>query len=254
MRMQSSALQHLSRLLRWTILFRSIRLLLFSSLLAVTVVADDTEDRRDGPDWIPAGTVSPLVERRALETRARLESRSPDLQRQALGMIRTDIDTHGRGPMRIAATPLVVDLLGLEYRILETPRGYGVDAPTRLLALRVLADLGGEPARRQIRESILVDADETVRASAAELLAYAPGSEPQTDYHTVSEALIRAIRRGKGEQEVLRLLASAERLSHRAWNPEHPPLLEALVQISAGGYSSSIRRRAMSFLEDLSDR
>ncbi len=229
-------------------------MLLLTSLLAVAVVADDEADRRDGPDWIPAGTVSPAVERRALETRARLESRSPQLQRQALGMIQTDIETYGRGSMRIAATPLVVDLLGLEYRILETPRGYGVDTPTRLLALQVLADLGGEPARRQIRESLLIDADETIRASAAELLAYEPGSEPQTDYQTVSEALIQAIRRGEGEQEVLRLLVSAERLSHRVWNPEHPPLLEALVQISTGGYSSSIRRRAMSFLEDLSDR
>jgi len=176
------------------------------------------------------------------------------MQRQALGMIRTDIETYGRTSMRLAATPLVVDLLGLEYRILETPAGYGVDTPTRLLALQVLADLGGEPARQQIRESVLIDSDETVRASAAELLAHAPGSDPHADFHTVSDALFQAVRRREGEQEVLRLMNSAERLSHRVWNPEYAPLLEALVQISAGGYSSSIRRRAMSFLEDLSER
>ncbi|HKK49551.1 MAG TPA: hypothetical protein VJ932_10670, partial [Alkalispirochaeta sp.] len=80
-------------------------------------------ERIHGPDWIPVGTVSPAVERRAVETRARLESRSPTMQRQALGMIRTDIETYGRTSMRLAATPLVVDLLGLEYRILETPAG-----------------------------------------------------------------------------------------------------------------------------------
>ncbi len=228
--------------------------LLFWSLLPGTVVADDTEIRRDGPDWIPADTVSPEVERRAMEARARLESRSPELQREALGMIQADMETYGRGPMRIAATPLVVDLLGLEYRILETPRDYGVDTPTRLLALQVLADLGGETAREQIRESVFADADETIRSSAAELLARAPGSEPETDYQAVNDALARAVRRGSGDQEVLRLLASAERLSHRVWNPEYPPLLEALVQISSGSYSSSIRRRAMSFLEALSER
>lgn len=189
-----------------------------------------------------------------MEARARLESRAPRLQQQALGMIRSDIETYGRTSMRIAATPIVVDLLGQEYRILETPHGYGVDAPTRLLALQVLADLGGEPAREQLRESVRVDSDETVRASAALLLAHAAGSEPDIDYHVVGDALLRAVRRRDSDQEVARLLSAAEHLSHRAWDPEYLPLLEALVHISGDGYSSSIRRRAMSFLEDLSAR
>lgn len=223
-------------------------------LLVPGLAADDVGQRRDGPDWIPVGSVSPIVERRALETRARLESRSPRLQQEALGMIRSDIETYGRASMRIAATPLVVDLLGLEYRILETPRGHSVDVPTRLLALRVLADLGGDPARRQLRESVRIDSDETIRASAAQLLASIPGSEPDADYHTVGDALLRAVRRRDSEQEIARLLTAAERLSGRVWNREYPPLLESLIEISGGSYSSSIRRRAMSFLEDLSER
>jgi hypothetical protein len=169
-------------------------------------------------------------------------------------MIRADIRTYGRASMRIAATPLVVDLLGIEYRILETPQGFTVDAPTRLLALQVLADLGGEPARQQLRESVRIDSDETVRASAAHLLAHVPGSEPDADYRTVGDALFRAVSRRDSQEEISRLLLAAEQLSERVWNPEYPPLLQALVEIAGGGYSSSIRRRAMSFLEDLSER
>ncbi|MFO8043980.1 MAG: hypothetical protein R6U25_12315 [Alkalispirochaeta sp.] len=228
--------------------------LLIAGLLGAGLSADDQPDPRDGPDWIPVGSVSPEVERRALETRARLESRSPGLQRQALRMIRSDIETYGRASMRLAATPLVVDLLGMEYRILETPQGYTVDAPTRLLALQVLADLGGEPARGQLRESVRIDADGTVRASAAQLLARIPGSDPDSDYRTVGETLLRAVKRNDSPEEIARLLSATQQLSGRVWNAEHPAVLEALVALSGGTYSSSIRRRAMSFLEDLSAR
>lgn len=230
------------------------RLLVLLAVSLVAVPAQEADGRRDGPDWIPVGAVPPEVERRAMETRARLESRSPPLQRAALTAIRSDIDDWGRGAMRTAAVPLVVDLLSQEYRILETPRDYRVDADTRLQALGVLAELGGETARRQLRATIATDDDPAVRAAAGQYLASVPGGSPQEDFRAIARGIAASHRRGGPEGELYRLLRAAERMAEIVWDPEDPVLLEALVGIAGGSYSSSVRTRAMSFLESLSER
>ena len=186
--------------------------------------------------------------------RARFESRVPEFQRAALRTIQDDIPRYGRAAMRIAAAPLVIDLLSMEYRILETPRDFRIDAQTRLQALITLADLGGAPARKQLRSTLRDDSDGTIRSSAAALLAQVPGGDPELDYRAVGDAVARAVRAGAEDSELQRLIAAAQALSLRVWNPEYPPLLQALVQVAGGSYSSSTRNVAMSFLEDLVDR
>jgi hypothetical protein len=209
---------------------------------------------QENPDWIPVGSVPPEVVRRAVEMRARFESQVPEFQRAALRTIRDDIPRYGRATMRLAAAPLVIDLLSMEYRILETPRDYRIDAQTRLQALITLADLGGAPARDQLRSTLRDDSDGAIRSSAAALLADVPGGDPDLDYRAVGDAVARAVRAGSDDGELQRLIAAAQILSYRVWNPEYPPLLQALVQVAGGSYSSSTRNAAMSFLEDLVDR
>ena len=215
-------------------------------------LADERGD--EVPDWIPLGSVSPQVVRRAVEAHVRLSTRSPYVQRNALRSIRRDIETHGRSAMRIAATPLVVDLLGLEYHVLETPTDYRVDSVTRVEALELLTALGGTPARRQLRASVLRDEDPSVRSAAAELMASTVGDDPDADYRAVGDALARAVALVGSDDEVYRLIGAAAQLSHDVWRTDYPPLLQALVDIADGGYSSSTRRRAMSLLEELADR
>ena len=216
--------------------------------------SQDSFETRRPADWIPVGTVSPAIERRAIETRARIETRIPRMQRDALRGIREELDGDDRLELRIAAVPLVIELLALEYSILEFPTDYRVDSGTRLLALEVLAELGGTEARRQLRESVVSDVDETVRACAAQLLAFHSGADPETDLRVVSNALAAAVRKGASESEVTRLLEAARAFVPRVWNPEVPSLLEALVSIHQGAYSRSLRRNAFSFLEWLAER
>jgi hypothetical protein len=211
-------------------------------------------DNRLRADWIPVGAVSPEAEHRAVQARALLQSRSTPMQREALRSIEADIDRFGRAEMRLAAAPLIIDLLGQDYRILETPPGFAVEASTRESALRLLAHLGGEAARGQLRSSLVEERDPAIRAYAARLLATTPGDDREADYRTIADALLRAHNRSGEETEVRRLLGSAELLSREVWNAEYPPLLQALVGIAGGAYSSSTRKWAMSFLEDLSER
>jgi len=212
------------------------------------------EDTTRGPDWLPPGSVSPSVERHALEVQARLQTRIPEFQRGALVSIRGRMGIDDRNELRVAAVPLVVDLLDAEYRILEFPRDYRIDETTRLLALEVLAELGGPAARSQIRLSVLEDDDEAIRAGAAQLLVTHTGDTPEEDLVAVSRALLKSIRRGGSEGEARRLLGAARQLSVRVWDPVNPELLDALVLIAGGGYSASLRSAAISFLEELADR
>lgn len=205
-------------------------------------------------DWIPVGAVSPGVERRAIETRARIETRVPMMQREALRGIKEELRQGNHVELRIATVPLVIELLDLEYTILEFPRDYRIDGQTRMLALEVLAELGGSEARRQLRKSVLSDDDETIRAGAAQLLASHSGSDPETDLRVVSQALSSAVQKGAPASEVTRLLRATRVLAPRVWDPEVPILLETLVAIHQGGYSGSLRREAFAFLEWLADR
>ncbi len=216
--------------------------------------SDDRIPSADRPDWIPVGSVSSEVERRAVETRVRLQSRFPEIQRDALRSIRGDIERYGRAQMRIATVPLVIELLDMEYRILETPVDYRVDSATRIDALILLADIGGNEARGQLRATLRTDIDSAVRVSAAQLLAAVPGEDPDGDLQAVAEALGSAARRGQNDGEIRRLVAAARVISRNAWSPEYPPLLDALITIASGPYSSSSRSEAMSLLEELADR
>ena len=246
------------RRLPFTVRGLLIGLFLVTAGIAVTQevvpAPDASKSTGEQPEWIPVGSVPPEVERRALQTQTWLQSRSPVFQRQALGMIQEDIARYGRATMRIAAVPLVVDLLGEEYRILQTPTDYSVDPIIRLQALGLLATLGGDVARKQLRDSLSSDDDASVRAGAAHFLAAVPGSTPDEDFQAVGDALQRAVRRGAPEEEIVRLLIAARELSTRTWNAEYAPLLDALVGIASSGYSSSTRNRAMSFLDALSER
>ncbi|MFP4211632.1 MAG: hypothetical protein ACLFR8_10345 [Alkalispirochaeta sp.] len=215
---------------------------------------EDAVENTTGADWLPPGSVSPAVERHALEIQARLQTGIPSFQREALFSIRSGLANGDRNEMRIATVPLVIDLLDEEYRILEFPRDYRVDETTRLVALEVLAEVGGAAARSQIRISVTDDDDATIRAEAARLLATYPGDTPEEDLSAVSRALLRSVHRGGSTAEVYRLVGAARELSVRVWDPSNPELLDALVLIAGGGYSASLRSAAISLLEELADR
>ena len=211
-----------------------------------------TDDRN--ADWIPAGSVSREMERRAIELQTRLQVRSPGIQREALLDIQRDLDLFTRKESRIATAPLVAELLDMDYSILEMPVDYRVDGPTRLLALDVLSRIGGEEAWAQLRETLQYDSDGTIRAAAAQLLARNVTDQPQLDYEIASRALRRVVRARGEEAEVTRILQAVRSMSERVWSPDVPALLEALVLIHEGRYSSGLRNSAMSFLEELAER
>lgn len=206
------------------------------------------------PDWIPVGSVPEPLVRRAVEARARLESGSIPLQRSALRLIEADIERFGVAEVRIATVPLVADLVSYEYRVLRMPRGSSVPSDLRVDAVSLLGRLGGVEADRQLRESIRLDPDGAVRARAAQVLASRPGADPESDYETISRALLAAVRRGDGEAEVARLMTSAATAARRVWSADNPDLLLALVLIYEGPYSSSTRASAFAILEELADR
>lgn len=200
------------------------------------------------------GSVSPELERHALLHREFLQSRSVEIQRAGLRAVRSDLERFSRSDLRIALVPVVADMLGMEYTILSVSADYLVDSPTRTEALFLLAEIGGTEARQQLRRSLSVDTDSSVRATAASLLARDPATDPDDDLLAVSRALNRATRRGGPEGEISRLLDAAAVLSAEAWNREVPELLLALSEIAGGSYSSSLRRRAFSMLEELARR
>lgn len=229
-----------------------VLLLLF--LTSPLLEATDADADISRPHWIPVGSVSRELENSAASHRAFLQSRSREIQRAGLRAIRADMDRFNRADLRIAVVPIVVDMLGMEYTILSVSSNYHVDPPTRVEALGLLADIGGERARVQIRDSLAVDADPSVRVTAAALLSRHAGGEPDADLVAVAHALYRAVRRGGPEDEVSRLLAAAAPLTRLAWNPEVPELLHSLSTIISGPYSSSLRNRAFSMLEELARR
>lgn len=213
-----------------------------------------TQESVSDVDWVPVDSIPPAIIRRGAETKARLQTRIPELQREALRTIRHETEPAFHQEVRTVTVPLIIDLLDEDYRILEFPRDYRVDVTTRLVALETLAFLGGETARGQLRETLSRDDDGAIRATAAHLMASRPDMTPEEDYAAVSEALHRAVRRSSPESEVMRLLTAAETLSQRVWDPENPDLIQALVLIHEGRYSRSVRSTAMSFLEVLANR
>ncbi len=226
--------------------------ILMLSLVVVLAAADAPS--QELPDWIPVGTVSPPLVRHSLEAMARLQSRNPGQQRAALQLLQSDIREFGKAEMRIAAVPLVAELLSQEYRILGFPDDYRVDTTIRLSALDVLAEVGGESAREHIRYSLLHDNDGAIRSHAARLLATVPGTDPDGDLAAVSQSLLRAVRGGADEAEVSRTLDAAAQLSREAWSPDVPDLVRSLVLIHEGNFSRRIRRSAMALLEELANR
>ena len=223
-------------------------------LVLLIAMAHEALHAENRPDWIPSGSVSPAVERAAVQHRAYLQSRIADTQLAGLRTIRDDVDRYGRTEMRIATVPLITDLVRMEYRILNVSAGYIVDSAIRSEALLLLAHIGGAEARNQLRESLLVDSDGTVRATAALLLAENPGGDPDGDLAAVSRALYNAVRRRNSDGELHRLLGAARAISRRAWEPEHRELIESLGAIVSGSYPSSLRRTALVMLEELAGR
>lgn len=233
-----------------------VALVLGLFLLLVTAYAqDDPNSQSTGQaDWIPVGSVSPLLERHALSHREFLQNRSPAVQRAGLRAIRADLERFDRADMRIAFVPLVIDLITMEYRLLNLAASYTVDAPTRSEAIHVLAEIGGSEARAQLRETIRIDDDASVRAGAAVLLAKYPGAHPDDDLAAIGHALESASRRGGPEEEMYRLLSAAAEMHPLAWDPQQAELLRGLSAIATGHYSSSLRRKAFSMLEELARR
>jgi hypothetical protein len=228
----------------------------FISSSADWLCADEPSASREtepSADWIPVGSVPPPVVRSAVEARARIESRSIEMQRYALSLIRDDMNEYGVAPLRIAAVPILVDLLGYEYRILEVPFDYTIDATIRIDAIVLLSELGGAPATDQIRETIVRDDDESVRVVAARSLARSPSDDPDRDLAVIARALRRAADLGR-ESEVAQLLTAARIVRERTWNPGNRDLIESLVGIAGGSYSASIRNRAVELLEELAER
>jgi len=238
-----------------TIPILSILVFLASPWGPVSVFSSDPPSpAKEFPDWIPAGTVSPAVARRAVEMQARFQSRNSQMQQSALTQISQDIDRYGRTEMRIAAVPLVIELLNQDYRILQFPRDYRIDTTIRLSALELLGRLGGTDARSQLRYSLRNDTDGVLRARAAQLLADTTGDDPDGDLQAVSTALLATVGARRDEAEVMRLLNAAQTLTYRTWNPENPDLLRALILIYDGPYSRRLRNSAMVLLEELSER
>ncbi|WP_018527443.1 hypothetical protein [Alkalispirochaeta alkalica] len=205
----------------------------------------------DRPHWIPAGTVSPELEQRALQQQVFLQHHSRGVQRQGLAMIRSSLDRFDRADLRVSAVPLVVDMLNRDYHILRVSARYQVDSPTRAEALQLLDALGGDAARAQVRRSLEADPDGTVRATAALLLARSPRTSPDEDLAAIAVSLRRATRRGGPEEELHRLLQAARAMIPHAWDPEVPDLVHALGEIARGAYSSGLRRSSLSMLEEL---
>lgn len=206
------------------------------------------------PDWIPRDAVPHSLERRAVETKARLESGIPRIQRTALRQILADVELYGRAHVRIATVPLLADFVSFEYRVLQMPGSGGVPVELRTEAVGLLGFLGGAEADASLREAMRLDPEGTVRASAAQALASRPGADPEADYAGISRALLSAVRRGTDSAEVTRLLLAARTSSDRVWQAENPDLLLALILIHDGPYSSSLRGAAFSFLEELANR
>lgn len=224
------------------------------SLFVFLQVVAAAQEAAPAPDWIPVGSVRPEVARRAVTARAQFESGDAGMQRSALQAIARDVERYGRAELQTAAVPLIVDLLGTEYRILETPRPLSLEPRVRIEAMELLGRIGGSEAREQLRHSLEAERDPTLRVAAASYLASMAGPVQDSDYQAIADAFARAVRRGGSETEITRLLPILQDMSVQVWSPEYRPLLEALVVVAGGPYSSSARSRAMSFLEALSER
>lgn len=166
-----------------------------------------------------------------------------------LQWIEEDMNRFALAEMRIAAAPLLIDMLEREFRILTVSPQYSVDQATRIRVLSMLARMGGDASRERLRESTLNDRDNAVRAAAAHLLAEVPGSDPEGDLHAISRALHAAVRAGGREDDVRRLVGAAWQASSRVWSIDDPVLLDALVRIHSGPYSRSLRDAVFFMLE-----
>ncbi len=211
-----------------------------------------SEEQR--PHWVPAGSVPEALERNVLQQRTYLQNRSREAQIMGLDWIEEDIRRFPAGEMRIAAVPLVVDMLDRDFRILTVTPGYRVDPGTRIRALSLLARIGGEEARSQLRHSTVQDSDSAVRVTAAGLLAGIPGQNPEADLLAISRALRAGIERGLPEAEVIRLLAAVWEVSRHVWSVNDRDLFDTLIRIHSGPYSRSTRETAFSMLEEFARR
>lgn len=197
------------------------------------------------------GSVPPELERRALVARAMFETLNPDQQAAALGDLERDLERYGSATMRIAAVPIVVDLLGQDYRIVEAPLDYRIEPTLRVRALQFLADVGGPEARDQLRWTLHSDRDSAVRRAATRFLQATPTDDPDGDLAAVADALAAAVRRGSDDREVATLIAAAAHLSQFTWQRDNPILLRGLVDVASGPYSSTTRSAAIDLLEGL---
>ena len=185
-----------------------MKLLVAAFAFLVAGVSLPAEDPSTEVDWVSADSIPPAIVRHGVEMKARLQTRIPEFQRQALRTIRYETDPKFHLEVRAVHVPLIIDLLDENYRILEFPRDYRVDVTTRLIALETLAFLGGEEARGQLRETLSRDDDAAIRAGAAQLMASRPDMTPEEDYGAVSSALLRAVRQSVSESEIVRLLTA----------------------------------------------
>lgn len=205
-------------------------------------------------DWVPVGSVPVELERRVLVVRALFATLDPEQQASALGDLERDLERYGSGAMRIAAVPIVVDLLAQDYRIVEAPLDYRIEPALRVRALRFLATVGGPTAREQLRWTLRNDRDGAVRRTATHFLQATPSDDPGRDLAAVAQALAAAIRRRSDDGEVATLIAAVAQLATRTWQRDDPTLLRALVDVASGPYSSTTRRAAIDVLEDLAGR
>ena len=227
---------------------RTLRLLIFGLCTLAVIPAQQRAD------WIPVGSVPMELERRALVARAMFETLNPEQQAIALGDLERDLKRYGSAPMRIAAVPIVVDLLGQDYLIVEAPLDYRIEPTLRVRALRFLATVGGPTARDQLRWTLHRDRDSAVRRAATRFLQTTPTDNPSRDLAAVSHALAAAIRRDFDDVEIATLIAAVAQLSTRTWQRDDPTLLQALADVASGPYSSTTRRAAIDVLAGLAGR
>jgi len=202
-------------------------------------------------DWIPVDSIPPAYARTLRNAAAMLATRDVRLQLETLHELEIAIAEHDPLTAR-AVTPLLVDVANREHRIVSYPREYMVPPQTRVAALRMLAGLGGTDAIQQLHDSVLQDGDDSVRAYAALLLAATQPTSEGID--TISTALSRARALGTFETEVYHYLLALEVILQDPWVRATQLMVEELIGITGGPYSSRTRNKASMLLELLLDR
>lgn len=244
-------------------------LLIFTPLAGVAQAADNSPDwiqprsvaPENGADWVRPEAEEdqppPIGEQALTALRAQAFSVDLDAKDRVLAALEQRNDNGQLGSLDEQAIEVIAFLAteSYDYEVRRSGRTINDFPSVRARAVQLLGSVGGPLAQSTLHHVLIKEQDPFVLAQAVTAIAGAADA-PSADLMKDMASLVTRMSAQRRPDNALAaaVVRAVQRFNERFGHIDDPDIFRALISIAQGGYSTTIRRRALEVIDQLRRR